>query len=139
MHVNLLPVTLCLLGTVVLCGAQKTAGTELPLNITTTAEGPNATVTPVQVTTPENSTDYTTQNSTNPSNSTELPGTSVVPPTTATKTTTGSSDVTITTPRVGDPSGLSDGAIAGIVIGSIAGVGGVGAGIFGFYKYKMKN
>lgn len=137
MHVNLLPVTLFLLGTVVLYGAAQNV-TEMPPNITTTAEEPNVTVT--AVTPPQNSTDYPSQNSTTPSNSTELPinGTSVAPPI----TTTEASNVTepappTTPPDVKEPSGLSDGAIAGIAIGSIAGVGGIGAGVFGLLKYKM--
>ncbi|CAL9685103.1 unnamed protein product [Knipowitschia caucasica] len=52
-------------------------------------------------------------------------------------TTPGSSDPT-TEATPAPAQGLSDGAIAGIVIGSIAGAGLVGGGIYGLLKYTGK-
>ncbi|KAJ0004102.1 hypothetical protein NQD34_010316 [Periophthalmus magnuspinnatus] len=72
----------------------------------------------------------TTTNSTQSTSSTPPPSTS-----TATMTTQVNNVTEITpTPK----SGLSDGAIAGIVIGSIAGAGLLGGGVYGALKYTGK-
>ncbi|XP_019130341.2 A-agglutinin anchorage subunit-like isoform X2 [Larimichthys crocea] len=134
LKMNLPELTLCLLGTVLLCGATTV---EPPITITS---GP---------TTPA----VTSNKPTTPAGTSNKPTTAAGTTTSSTGTTVSSSgdtaatgtvtnnptSSTVTTESVGDSSsGLSSGAIAGITIGSIAGVAAVGGGIFGALKYTAR-
>ncbi|CAL8279002.1 unnamed protein product [Arctogadus glacialis] len=112
---NMTALTVCLLGT----GTAKPT-TIVPTIITTP-------VNPATKTTAENpATDVTSANPTseNPTDSTISQGTQ-------------KPHTTDAGPGP-EPEGLSDGAIAGIAVGSIAGAAALGGGIFGLLKYTGK-
>ncbi|XP_026184721.1 uncharacterized protein in LEU2 3'region-like [Mastacembelus armatus] len=140
MQVNLTILTLCIFGTVVLCGAL-TQTTLPPAIMATTELEPTSTKSNGISITPGPSTTLTTA-TTGPSGPTTAATTNQSTTSSATHTRVSSSaatvqsEITISKPvEESSSEGLSSGAIAGITIGSIAGVAVLGGGVFGALKY----
>ncbi|CAL8398785.1 unnamed protein product [Boreogadus saida] len=152
---NLTALTVCLLGTVFICGVSSTTpvpqptpppGTEKPTTIVPTII--TTPVNPATKTTAENPATKTTAENPATKPPTENPATN---PTSANPTSENPTNPTNPTTSEGtqkphttdagpepEPEGLSDGAIAGIAVGSIAGAAALGGGIFGLLKYTGK-
>ncbi|XP_077360416.1 uncharacterized protein LOC144005862 [Festucalex cinctus] len=130
MKVDLLALTVCLL--VMLCRGKTNETTPSPLSTSPASTKP--TTPGLGLTTTTDSAPPSTVSAT-PDPATSEPSSSAETGSSPTDTVTPTDGTADVTGGGGGPEGLSDGAIAGITIGSIAGVAAIGGGVFGILKY----
>ncbi|KAJ7996868.1 hypothetical protein DPEC_G00222980 [Dallia pectoralis] len=152
MAVNLPTLTVCLLASAILqahCSLAMikiettVAASPLPDNTTqvtsSSATQNSTTISQNSTTIPQNSTTITQNSTTIPQNSTTITKNSTTPDQ-ASSTLTQASSTTpqsnTTTDQVFEDTALSAGEIAGITVGSIAGVAAIGGGIFAGLKFS---